>query len=81
MSLKIKPSEAVTDISGYLYDYTDEVEAHLRGSVFGSNMPAIPDPKVYSNLPIEERHVNDGYKYQVKIQKGTRRPLDNEIYK
>ena len=81
LSLKAKPSEAVADIAGYLYDYTDEVEAHLRGSVFGSNMPAIPDPKVYSNLPIEERHVNDGYKRTVKFhkEKGTR--FGYELYK
>ena len=41
----------ITKFGGYLFDYTDEVEAHLRGADFDSALPKYPTRSVYSNLP------------------------------
>ena len=82
LSLKGKLSETIADIAGYLYDYTDEVEAHLRGSVFGSKAPAIPDPNVYSYLNKDEHHIgDDNYIQFIKYKKSRGKDLlKDDVY-
>lgn len=82
LSMRANTEGGVTKTGGFLFDYTDEVEAHQRGFDFGSSLPEHPDPKVYSNLPKGERNVNkDNYMLKVNLNKGKKTPLGYEIYK
>ena len=80
LSMKGKATSGMAN-GGYLYDYTDEVEAHQRGADFGSSLPEHPDPKVYSNLPKAKRNADDRYKQKVKLNKGKNTIMGYEIYK
>ena len=80
LSMKGKTTSGMAN-GGYLYDYTDEIEAHQRGADFGSSLPVHPDPNVYSKLPREERNADDIYKWAVKFYKGKGTEFDHEIYK
>ena len=48
LSFTKDPENTLTIKPGYLYDYTDEVEAHNRGRMFGFQMP--PYREWYSHL-------------------------------
>ena len=65
LSLKVNPNGGETDISGFLYDYTDELEAHERGFDFGSQLSRVPSAHVYGNHPEQEAHVWDAYLHRV----------------
>ena len=81
LSMKGNAGGGITNNGGYLYDYTDEIEAHQRGADFGSSLSEHPDPKIYSNLSRNDKRVIEDYKRAVKYQKGTGRKFDYEIYK
>ena len=72
----------VTKRSGYLYDLTDEYEAHQRGSLFGA-VGLIPDAKVYPNIGKEERHIGSDniIQYNHNINSNRNDPLENNIYR
>ena len=72
----------VTKRSGYLYDLTDEYEAHQRGSLFDA-VGLTPDAKVYPNIGKEERHIGDDNIMQYNHNKNFKRydPLENDIYR
>ena len=58
LSLKVNPNGGETNIAGFLYDYTDELEAHERGFDFGSQLSRVPSANVYGNHPEEDRFIN-----------------------
>ena len=68
LSLKGNKNGGIIDIGGHLYDYTDELEAHLRGSVFGSSAPAMPDMKTYENRKQGNYFVNPTYLHFVETR-------------
>ena len=72
----------VTKRSGELYDYTDEVEAHSRGDLFGSYYPM--DNIFYGNLPREDRHLTQKKVDQINIfnnRNPNNNKYKNEIYR
>ena len=77
LSMRKKAGGGITNNGGYLYDYTDEIEAHQRGADFGSSSSEHPDPKIYSNLKQGNYYVNPTYLHNVK----TKNNYKYEIYK
>ena len=71
----------VTKRSGYLYDLTDEYEAHQRGNLFGA-VGLTPDTKVYPNIGKEERHIGDDNYKMIQHYNKTHNPklLSDEIF-
>ena len=76
LSMRGKTSSGMAN-GGYLYDYTDEKEAHQRGADFGSRMPESPDPNVYSKHKKKDLHVTGVYLHRV----ATWDTYKNEIYR
>lgn len=70
----------ITKTPGYLYDLTDEYEAHQRGSLFGA-VGLIPDAKVYPNIGKEERLIGDDNYYQTLYRQNAENWIKDNIYR
>ncbi len=86
LSFKYDPekNETIVFKSGYLYDYTDEVEAHKRGGMFGGGNTA--NDGAYSELRKyrgSEHHIGDDnyHQYIQSKTKDNEDKLKNNIYR
>ena len=53
---------------GYFYDYTDEKEAHVRGSIFGATNYSY-DIRLYPGLRKNANSFSDNYQRQYELRK------------